>query len=145
MCSKQIFPFQRELENVEAHISGATMAWILSRAQSLKNGDETHAIFGHITVQNVKGEITDSQEDHTKDKVYLAIKFITVLPDTVWNRNRKEWDNEKFQVWRSRIQKNLGLDTPIVGFARFRRLGGIILVSWKIKKRFRCDSCTTVL
>ena len=50
------------------------MAWILSKAQCLKTGDETHAIFGNIAHQHVKGQITDSQSDHTEDKVTLAIK-----------------------------------------------------------------------
>ena len=49
------------------------MAWILGQAPLIKD-DETHAIFGNIQVQNVKGQITDSQADHTENTAHLTIK-----------------------------------------------------------------------
>lgn len=105
------------------------MAWILSKAQCLKTGDETHAIFGNIAHQHVKGQITDSQSDHTEDKVTLAIKFVTPVPSTVWNREKKEWDHDQFKLWRLKLQTKLGLNAQIVGFARLRNAGSRILVS----------------
>ena len=121
--------FQDKIDNVEAEISGATMAWILGKAPLMKNGDETHAIFGTIQVQNVKGQITDSQADHTQKTAKLRIRFITKLPELVWNRYTKEWNHGYFKKFESQVQKLLGLEARIVGLARFRQSGGQLLVS----------------
>ena len=105
------------------------MAWILGKAPLMKNGDETHAIFGTIQILNVKGQITDSQADHTQKTAKLSIKFITKLPEMVWNRYNKEWNHGCFKKFESQVQKLLGLEARIVGLARFRQSGGQLLVS----------------
>ena len=56
-------------------------------------------------------------------------QFVTKLPDSVWNREKKEWNHQTFKSWESKIQKVLGLEARIVGLARFRHSGAQLLVS----------------